>query len=556
MDRWFAGTRPTEREAAAESVLAVVDRSVLIAVPLLVVSVAIARPQIAITWTVIGSVVTCVTGGLALVGCAGRARGRGAVYSLVTLATAIGASWLLGPVTGVGVLFGLSILFAGAFLSRRLLIAVVGAAVGAIAIRVAVGGAAGLRPVIDGRYEIDLSLWVGTALASGIMLWIAMRLLTALIASLERAYAHAAAAYRLETETREQLDSSRHQLEELAQVEMVGRLAGGVAHDVNNALAAVLAAADVLTTEISTPDQRRHLAELEAASLHAADLVRDLLWTGRRFPALTTPVAQLGDITRVCLERVARVARRVTVDVQLDRAILVAVSPEHLEQILFGLIVGVHRSGVTRLALTTRRIDDAIEIALAATEIASAPSTAQPRAMQVQLSVSAARELVGQYGGALTMLEHVSGLVVTLRLPIAPGQRDVTPATQPAMRTALVVEDEPMVLRRLCQLVARRGYEVSGASTVAEAMALLRARPDLLITDLQLPDGSGEEIALASFEQNPARPIIVCSGFSSDDVRRGRLRDAPLTFLAKPFTTYDFETAIALPVATQVSKAE
>ncbi|MEO8702298.1 MAG: response regulator [Kofleriaceae bacterium] len=515
------------------------DRTLLVAVPLLVVSIAIGMPELTVVWTLLGGVVTLGIAALAVLGRAGRARWRGAVYALVTLVAAIIALWTLGPITGVGVLFGVSVLFSGAFLSRTNLVIVVAIATLAITIRVVTGP-------VDQKLQIDLALWFGTAFASAIMVWVVMRLLTTLIRSLEHSYSQAAEAYRLETETREQLDSSRQQLEELAQVEMVGRLAGGVAHDVNNALAAVLAASDVLATEVTTPDQRRHLAELEAASHHAADLVRDLLWTGRRFPVSVTGGADLAAVVRVCLERVGRVARKVTVDVQIDRSIQLAISPEHLEQILFGLIVGAGRSGVTQLAFTTACSDDVVEIALSG-RADPAGDAAHPRAMQVQLSVSAARELVGQCGGTLAMVAHAGQLFVTLGLPIAPGQRDVAAVAAPPIRTALVVEDEPMVLRRLCQLVARRGYEVSSAGTVADGMTLLAAQPDLLITDLQLPDGSGEEIALASFEQNPARPIIVCSGFSDEDVRRGRLRHAPLTFLAKPFSSSDFDAAIANP---------
>lgn len=514
--------------------LAVVDRSVLVAVPLLVLSVAVAAPDLAVMWALIGLATMGIVGWLARLGKRGRGSWRGAVYAYVTLVVGNGALWTMGPVTGAGVMLGLSTLFAGAFLPRRLLLVTVAVELAALGVRVAVGG--------EGELPVDLELWIGTALASALMLWIAMRMMTTLHASLEQSYVRAAEAYRLETEEREQLDSSRQQLEELAQVEMVGRLAGGVAHDVNNALAAVLAAADVLASEVSTPEQRRDLAELEAASHHAADLVRDLLWTGRRFPTSTSAVAELGAVIRVCLERVSRVARKVAVEVRVDHALRLALSPEHLEQILFGLIVGAGRSGASQLVLTSRRDGDAVELALTGAADQALPAE-RPRAMQVQLSASAARELVGQCGGTLTLAQD-GELAISLRLPVAPGQPSERPAQRAPTRTALVVEDEPMVLRRLCQLVARRGYEVSAASTVADGLARLAEGPDLLVTDLQLPDGSGEEIALASYEQDPARPIVVCSGFSAEDVRRGRLRHAPLVFLTKPFTSADFEAAL------------
>ena len=537
--------RAADGQKPTKTVLADVDQAFLIAIPLLVASVAIFRPGMAGLWAVVGLATAAIIGGFALLGRSGRAPWRGAVYSIVTLVAAIGALWTLGPLTGVGAMFGLSISCAAAFLDWRGSFAVIVIAALAVIVRTLVGGAVGMQPITAGQYAITLSMWGATALASVLLLWIARRLLRSLFAWLEASYTHTANAYEREAETRREIERSRKELEELARVQMVGRLAGGVAHDINNALAAILAAADVLGADVSTPDQRRQLAELESASHHAADLVRDLLWTGRRFPMSSTASATLDAVVRTCMERVGRVSRKIAVEIHIGHRIELAMSPEHLDQIVFGLVIGAERAGVRKLVLSAALVDASERVALVFESLeAHAPAT-ESRAMQSQLAISAARELVGQYAGTLVTRGHEDFGQITLELPIAPGQHVTANVPIPAIRTALVVEDEPMVLRRLCQLVARRGYEVSSASTVAEGMARLGDQPDLLITDLQLPDGSGEEIALASFEANPLRPIVVCSGFSADDVRRGRLRDAPLTFLAKPFTTADFEAAIS-----------
>ncbi len=321
---------------------------------------------------------------------------------------------------------------------------------------------------------------------------------------------------------------------------MVGRLAGGVAHDINNALAVVLAATDPLAEEARLPDQRRDLAELEAATQHAADLVRDLLWTGRKFPAATAAVADLDTVARSCLERAGRVARAVVLELRLEGAIQLAISPEHLEQIVFGTIVGAGRAGVVHLLVSATRAGDSAELVFDGQRTGS---PAPGRDVQIQLGISAARELVGQYGGTLELSYEPERLRLVVTLALA--QLDRGRAPQPVSpRTALIVEDEPMVLRQLCKLVARRGFEVSSATTVATALVQLGADPDLLITDLQLPDGSGEAIAHASFAARPARPIIVCSGFSDEDVRRGGLQRAHLVIVAKPFVTSELEAVI------------
>ncbi|CAN5827546.1 hypothetical protein BH11MYX3_BH11MYX3_02470 [soil metagenome] len=534
------------REGAAEPVLAEVDRTLVVAIPLLVLTVVVGRSAVAGVGVVIGSICLALTVMMAILGRSGRAAWRGVAYAIVTLVAALVALWMIGPVTGTGAILGLAVLFAGVFLPRAWLAVVVVTVIAAVIARAAFGGTTALAPV-DGGFEVHTSLWLTTGIACGLLLWVAMRVLSALVASLEASYTSVADAYQRETETQRQLAASRHELEELAQVEMVGRLAGGVAHDVNNALAAIFAAFEELAEGVTSSEQRRHLTELESASHHAADLVRDLLWIGRKFPSSRSSVADLGKTIRACLERVARVAPSLTVELELEHDGHIAVSPEHLEQILFGLVVGAHRSGVTQLVLTTRGAGERqLEIAMRAVETSPSP-TIRPRAMQVQLSVSSAKQLVGQSGGTLTISDAGDRLVVVVCLPRAANDRGGSPRERDRLRTALVVDDEPMVLRRLCQLVARRGYEVTPASSVTEGLALLATNPDLLITDLQLPDGPGEDIAIASFERAPKRPIIVCSGFNADDLRSERLSGAPLTFVAKPFTSTDLEAALPDP---------
>ena len=107
------------------------------------------------------------------------------------------------------------------------------------------------------------------------------------------------------------------------------------------------------------------------------------------------------------------------------------------------------------------------------------------------------------------------------------------------------------LLERLARLVAARGYRVVTASSLAEAAPKLEAGCDLLVTDLQLGDGRGEDLAIASFARAPERPIVICSGFGADDALRDRLRGARLVFLTKPFTRAELEAAIA--PAMQVS---
>lgn len=538
-----------DHDHAVTPTLAAIDRTLLVGIPLIIATAAIAFPRGPAAPLRVLAALLVVLWLLALLGSLGRARWRRSSYPAVVFGIAVISFWTQGPTAGVGAAFGLAVLLSGALTSRIGLGLTVTASIAALALGATnvLGGVISEVPSL--RFE-GLSIWVRVALTVGVLAWIATQVLSALIESLESSYGRAAEAYRNETETRVQLDSSRQQLDEVEHIELVGRLAGGVAHDINNALTAILAASDLLGEKVATDAQRQSLAELEAASRQAAELVRDLLWIGRKFPPTTT-TARVDSTVRACLRRLERMGRKIELDVDVP-PVSVALAPERLEQVLFWVVLRARRAGIRQLSVTARRTDTMIEIDVRGVESGPAPNTSltfRPKAVSARLGMSAAKEVVEQAGGSFTITEWDGQLSVQVCLPPARVERVLPLPVLDRPRTALVVDDEPLVLGRLSKLVGRRGYTVMSASSLAEAWPLLALAPDLLVTDLQLGDGRGEELAIASFERAPDRPIVVCSGFGADDALRDQLRRAHVRFLTKPFTMAELDSAI--PLATQ-----
>ena len=526
----------------ADRVLAVVDHAMIVVATLGLLRLLV--PPVP-AWAVGGAVVAAAFMVLGIAGQRGRARWRRQAYPVLVVATSALAAWVNGPLAGAGAGMAIGVMIAAAlYRSRLAVIALIVGGILAIGARgLLVTGAIG-PPSPDVVALSDHLVWVRMAVLLGLFLWVGTRLLETLTGTLEATLVREAAAHGAETATRAQLETARRELDELEKIELVGRLAGGVAHDVNNALTAILAASEVLVDDVTTLPQRQRLTELENASHHAAELVRDLLWIGRKFPP-TTEVARLADTVETCRRRLSRMSRDITLGVQLTPNLRVALAPERLEQILFWLIIRAHRSGIADLALCGRADDRVVSITLTGTARAFTPSTSLDiphKVVRAELSTSAAREVVEQAGGRLTMIEAEAQLRVEITLPAAPPE--VIPAARGGGTTALVVDDEPLVLGRLARLVARRGYRVLTAASLAEAWPLLDSDPDLLLTDLQLGDGRGEDLAIASYQRRPARPIIVCSGFGADDALRERLRGATLTFLPKPFTREELDGAL------------
>jgi DNA-binding response OmpR family regulator len=101
---------------------------------------------------------------------------------------------------------------------------------------------------------------------------------------------------------------------------------------------------------------------------------------------------------------------------------------------------------------------------------------------------------------------------------------------------ALVVDDEPDLLATYERLLRRKGVTAVTASSVALARAALgRERPDLVICDLRLPDGDGLDVVRAARAAAPPVPVIVVTGFPSDETRRTALGAGATAFLSKPF---------------------
>jgi len=523
----------------ATSVTAAIDFTVLVGVPV-IMAAAISFPHGQGTPLRVLAAVLVATWTLALLGRLGRAPWRRFVYPIIMLCIAGIGLRTQGPTADVGAAFGLAVLLAGALSSRLGLWLVVAAGIATI-----------LSPVaLPSTMFASLTTWIRMAVAIGVVTWIATLVLDRLVASLELSYAHTAEAYHRERETRRQLAEARRKLDEAEHVELVGRLAGGVAHDINNALTAILAASDLLGDKVASDAQRKSLTELEAASHHAAELVRDLLWIGRKFPPTTT-TARVDSTVRGCLARLDRMGRKIELDVEMP-ALRVALAPERLEQVLFRMILRAHRAGVRQLAITARRTASMVVIDLRGGEPSAAPSSSlhgRPKAVSAKLAMSAAKEVVEQAGGTLTLIENDDHLLFQLCVPPAADERTPAVTGRGRRRTALVVDDEPLVLGRLAKLIARRGYTVLSASSLAEAWPLLDTAPDLLVTDLQLGDGRGEELAIASFARQPNRPIVICSGFGADDTLLEALGGARASFLTKPFTMAELEGVIPLAEA-------
>jgi two-component system response regulator PilR (NtrC family) len=102
-------------------------------------------------------------------------------------------------------------------------------------------------------------------------------------------------------------------------------------------------------------------------------------------------------------------------------------------------------------------------------------------------------------------------------------------------QAVLVVDDEADLLVTYERLLHRWGYRVSAAAALATALWTLSDRPDLVISDLRLPDGDALQLVRTARAGPRPPPILIVTGFPSEDRRRAAVTAGAVGFLAKPF---------------------
>ena len=119
--------------------------------------------------------------------------------------------------------------------------------------------------------------------------------------------------------------------------------------------------------------------------------------------------------------------------------------------------------------------------------------------------------------------------------------------SQAGNHTLLLVEDDKLVQNVAIRVLERAGYSVEHASSLGEAKGHIVGGfvPDLLITDVMLPDGNGRELADAVAGSAPVVPVLFVSGYPDDMISEFGLDGPSITFLQKPFTPAELRETVA-----------
>lgn len=339
--------------------------------------------------------------------------------------------------------------------------------------------------------------------------------------------------------------SFHEQLQRADRLAAVGEIAAGIAHEINNALAAIFGQLEGVD-RLEAPELRAALKRIDRQAHRIADIVQGIVGFARPRPPHREPV-DLGAVTRETLELLRRDLQPVELETDFDAELPPALADrQQVQQVLLNLLNNALQAmagrSPMRLRVTVAGADDRLAIRVTDNGSGIPPEvlprvfdpffSTKPEGTGLGLSVSYA--IARAHGGDL-VAESVPGAGTTfsLYLPIAPR-----PARE-AARTALVVDDDADVGQALAEMLSREGFVVDRASTAAEALAMVDHKPwDVILLDVRLPDLSGPEIfaELARTRADLAERVVFVTGgiWRSESRLREELPAQPV--LAKPCT--------------------
>jgi len=373
------------------------------------------------------------------------------------------------------------------------------------------------------------------------------------------------------------------QLMQSQKMESVGRLAGGVAHDFNNMLAAIMGHAELARQRTGLPESiQGDLKVIEDAAQRSADLVRQLLAFASKQTAAPVHM-NLNDGVGGMLKMLRRLIGE-NIDLVWNpgpELWAVKMDPSQVDQVLVNLCVNARDAiaGVGRITIETRnRIFDKVGknpnpggllgeyVMLAVSDDGSGMSsevmehlfepfyTTKEMGKGTGLGLATVYGIVKQNGGFVDVAsEPGKGSTLKVFLPRLSEMvtRVLTVKSELMPRghgeTVMLVEDEMMILNVSTQMLETLGYTVLTAATpraALEAIAHHNGQIALLITDVIMPEMNGRELVSLVRKSKPGLKCMFISGYTADVIdRRGKL-DEGVQFLQKPFSMKDLAVRV------------
>lgn len=367
------------------------------------------------------------------------------------------------------------------------------------------------------------------------------------------------------------------QLRQAQRMEAIGRLAGGIAHDFNNILVPIIGYAELGMMKQSPDDALyTHLQRVRDAANRATDLTRQILAFSRK----QMLEMQNLDLNAIVEDFEKMIHRLIGEDIELktflDPALYhVNADRGQLEQVLMNLVVNARDAMPTGGKLTIETANTYLDEAYAKkhadaqepghyvtlvvsdtghgmdaqtrTQIFEPFFTTKEQGKGTGLGLSTVFGIIKQHNGNIWVYsEPGQGATFKIYLPRTeepiqePEAIAAGPVSMYGSETILVIEDEEMVRKLVCESLKAHGYRVIEARNTNECLALAADEEQihLLLTDVIMPEMNGRDLYQQIAALHPEIEVLYMSGYTDNTIVHHGILDESINFLQKPFTVH------------------
>jgi PAS domain S-box-containing protein len=366
-------------------------------------------------------------------------------------------------------------------------------------------------------------------------------------------------------------------LQQAQKMEAIGNLAGGIAHDFNNILFPIMGLSELLMDDLP-PDSIEHgnVREIFKASERGRDLVNQILAFGRQSEKKLMPVL----IQQVLRDLLKLSRSTIPSNIEIEKDIQgncgrVLADPTQLHQIGMNLITNAYHAveptggkisvqlketklGDNELAGRTLEPGPYALLTISDTGCGIEPFvldkifepyfTTKEQGKGTGLGLAVVYGIVKEYKGDIQVSSEVGkGTTINVFIPIFqnfhdPGESKIIEPLEGGTERILLVDDEEAIVNLEKTILERLGYHATIRTSSIEALQAFRANPDafdLLITDMTMPNMTGDTLAKEVKSIKPNIPVIICTGFS-ERMNQGRVQAIGIMgLLMKPIIKSD-----------------
>jgi PAS domain S-box-containing protein len=368
-----------------------------------------------------------------------------------------------------------------------------------------------------------------------------------------------------------------NRLSQSQRIEAIGALAGGIAHDFNNILFPIIGLSDLLMDDLPAGSLERENAEgIHQAAQRAGELVKQILSFSRQTAQQKVPLRVQQVVKEVLKLTRSTIPSNIEIRSHIQQNCgMIMADPTQIHQIAMNLITNAYhaveeKGGSISVQLKETDLPDSASsqnllepgeyamLSVSDTGHGIAPSilhrifepyfSTKPQGKGTGLGLSVVYGIVKEHGGDI-QVDSVpgSGTTFTVYLPLIEKYADTTPLeTVPPLETGteriLMVDDEDAIIGLQTKILERLGYRITARTSSVDALKLFSENPaafDAVITDMTMPNMTGDHLAREIIAIRPDIPIIICTGFS-EKLSKERAESLGVRgFLMKPVVKSD-----------------